>query len=58
MPLFIIGYGEGAIPALRDTLMMLNPTSSDALSPRAADALQYFWKGMEDRHQTRYFRQP
>ncbi|HOF87300.1 MAG TPA: hypothetical protein PLZ36_04215 [Armatimonadota bacterium] len=58
MPLYIIGYREGAIPALRDTLMMLKPTSSMALSDRAFDALHAFWLGLEDRHGTQYFRSP
>lgn len=58
MPLYIIGYGENLIPTSRNTLMMLNATESDALSERAADALDNFWQGMEDRHHTRYFRLP
>jgi hypothetical protein len=53
-PWYILGYREDPRPLHRNTLMMLNPTPSDALSPRARDALANFWRGMEDRDHVRY----
>jgi hypothetical protein len=55
-PVMIFGYRESWPPRGRDTLMMLLPTASDALSERAHDALINFWRGMETRDQQRYFR--
>jgi hypothetical protein len=47
-PLFVIGYPWEGSPWSRDTLMVLYG-SSDQLSPRARDALYYFWRGLERR---------
>lgn len=53
-PLYVLGYaGEGA--PNRDTLMMLISTSSD-LSPRAREALQYFWRGLAHRSGERFLK--
>jgi hypothetical protein len=55
-PWYVLGYREKSSPAARDTLMMLLPTGADALSDRARDALLNFWRGLERRDNTRYFR--
>ncbi|MHB9022964.1 MAG: hypothetical protein ACYC7E_02150 [Armatimonadota bacterium] len=55
LPWYILGYAEDSIPLRRNTLMMLMPTDSQALSPRARDALLAFWRGMEKLHRTHYF---
>lgn len=46
-PFYVFGYREHLIPSERNTLMMLMPKESSALSPRARDAVSNFWKGME-----------
>jgi len=53
-PLFVIGYPWEGSPWSRDTLMVLYGTS-DQLSPRSREALQYFWRGMEKRTGKSYF---
>lgn len=52
-PLFVIGYRWEGWPWSRHTLMMLTGDDSQ-LSPRASDALHYFWRGIEDRTGKRY----
>lgn len=53
-PLYVIGYaGEGS--PNRDTLMMLHSQSMN-LSPRAADALHHFWRGVEQRSGKRFLK--
>jgi len=54
MPLYVFGYREGWVPAERNTLMMLLPKTSDALSDRAHDALLNFWRGKEAREHEKY----
>lgn len=54
-PLFVIGYPWEGWPRDRNTLMMLLSTNAD-LSPRARDALQYFWRGVERRTGQKYLR--
>jgi hypothetical protein len=57
LPFFVFGYdGELCVPAFRQTLMMINYNNSDTLSPRAKDALTYFWKGLEARSGRKFFR--
>ena len=56
LPLFVIGYPWESFPWNRDTLMMLY-TPSTELSPRARDALTYFWRGMEKRTGRRFFKE-
>ena len=56
MPLYILGYRENINPQDRNTLMMLLPKESSALSPRARDAVINFWRGMENRDGIRYFK--
>jgi hypothetical protein len=58
MPFYVIGYREHLIPSARNTLMMLMPKESSMLSPRARDALIYFWRGMEKMSGRRYFKSP
>ena len=48
LPLVVLGYREHPLPWKRETLMMLYGKGDD-LSPRARDALHYFWRGMEKR---------
>ncbi len=48
LPLFVLGYPWEGLPGRRDTLMVLLSTNDD-LSPRARDALRYFWRGLEAR---------
>ncbi|MHB9025145.1 MAG: hypothetical protein ACYC7E_13395 [Armatimonadota bacterium] len=55
LPLFVIGYPWEGFPWKRDTLMMLYGQSND-LSPRALDALRYFWRGMERRTGQRFLK--
>jgi hypothetical protein len=64
LPLFVIGYPWEGMPfkvagfatgplAERNTLMLLYSDSND-LSPRARDALHYFWRGIERRSGKRF----
>jgi hypothetical protein len=55
LPLFVIGYPWEGLPGRRETLMVLLSNSND-LSPRARDALHYFWRGMEDRAKKRFLK--
>ncbi|MHB9107364.1 MAG: hypothetical protein ACYDCO_09955 [Armatimonadota bacterium] len=48
LPLFIAGYPWEGPPWNSDTLMVLYGGNNE-LSPRARDALRYFWRGMERR---------
>ena len=55
VPWYILGYPENLNPDNRDTLMMLLPKPSDALSARARDALLNFWRGEEEREKMTFF---
>ena len=70
LPLFILGYPWEGMPmplygldgkpitgpfGERNSLMMLYSDSND-LSPRARDALHFFWRGLEDREKMRFLR--
>lgn len=55
LPLFVIGYPWEGLPGRRDTLMVLLSNSND-LSPRARDALHYFWRGLEGRAKKRFLK--
>jgi hypothetical protein len=55
-PWWILGYAEAWYPEARQTLMVFNHTASQALSPRARDALCCFWQGEEGRCHVRFFR--
>jgi hypothetical protein len=48
LPLVIIGYPWEGLPWQRNSLMVLYGGNNE-LSPRARDALRYFWRGMERR---------
>lgn len=55
IPLFVIGYPWEGLPTSRDSLMMLYGESNE-ISPRARDALRYFWRGMERTNGGHYLR--
>lgn len=56
LPLFVIGYPWEGLPGKRNTLMVLL-SDNDQLSPRARDALYYFWRGLEDRSGKQFLKQ-
>jgi len=56
LPAFVIGYPWEGFPWNRDTLMMLYSPST-TLSPRAHDALRYFWRGMEHRMKRKFLKE-
>jgi len=55
LPLFIVGYPWEGAPWNRNTLMVLYGGNNE-LSPRARDALRYFWRGMERRSGKKFLR--
>lgn len=56
LPLIIIGYPWEGLPWKRDTLMVLHDGNNE-LSPRARDALRYFWRGLERRSGKRFLKE-
>jgi hypothetical protein len=56
LPYYILGYTETRIPDKRVSLMMLRNATARDLSPRAKDALHYFWVGLEERQHRGYFK--
>lgn len=55
LPFWVIGYPEAFNPNGRDTLMTLTPSNSEALSPRAKDALIAYWRGLERQRHQKFF---